>query len=59
MIVMVTLHLRLEVVDCSTCGVTFAVPEDLVAARRKTGNYFHCPNGHSLFFPKPQIKVKP
>jgi DUF438 domain-containing protein len=42
----------LETQVCAECGVTFALPARVVSERRKTGNNFYCPNGHSLFFGK-------
>lgn len=33
--------------DCIVCGVHFALPLVLYETHRKTGGYFHCPNGHS------------
>lgn len=35
---------------CAWCGVLFAAPKHLIAARRKDGETFYCPNGHSLRF---------
>lgn len=60
MILTTTWDLKLETVICASCGVIFAMTEDLVASRRKTGGNFYCPSGHVLNFPKPtQAKVKP
>ena len=42
--------LILETTSCIACGMVFAVPQDWLAARRKDGQGFHCPGGHSLVF---------
>ena len=44
--------LSLEVTSCARCGVEFGLTADYIARRRKDGNGFHCPNGHSLTFGK-------
>jgi hypothetical protein len=41
-------QIKLETVPCCSCGVIFAAPVGLVAARRKDGATIYCPNGHSL-----------
>ena len=40
----------LETHTCGECGVTFAMPELLLNARRKDGQGFYCPNGHCRVF---------
>lgn len=40
----------LEVRVCGECGVLFAMPEVMVAARRRDGEDFYCPNGHCRVF---------
>jgi len=35
----------LVVTSCGKCGVTFGMPEDFVAERRKDHATFYCPNG--------------
>ena len=35
---------------CPECGVLFAIPKNLLEAKRRTGLGFHCPNGHFLSF---------
>lgn len=32
---------------CGKCGVNFWIPDELEAECRKTGQGWHCPNGHS------------
>jgi hypothetical protein len=36
--------------ECCTCGVAFAMPESLMAARRRDGDWFYCPAGHPAHF---------
>lgn len=31
---------------CCSCGVLFAIPSEMDAARQRDGKYFYCPNGH-------------
>lgn len=33
--------------NCGTCGVTWFVPEGFIEGRRRNGQLFYCPNGHS------------
>ena len=42
---------QLETTQCITCGVTFAVPADMMNHARNKGKFqimIHCPNGHSF-----------
>jgi hypothetical protein len=41
----------LETAECCRCGVTFAMPAELVRKRKLDHETFYCPNGHSLHFP--------
>lgn len=43
----------LTVIDCSKCGITFAVPERWRADRRKKHDTFYCPNGDPRYYPPP------
>lgn len=40
----------LNVVDCWSCGIPFAIPQEYQAMRRKDGRVFHCPNGHKCVY---------
>jgi hypothetical protein len=40
-------EIDLEVMDCAACGVVYAVTRDYDARRRKDGQGWSCPNGHS------------
>lgn len=44
--------IELETTDCCSCGVIFAVPKQLLDARRQDRESFFCPNGHPLVFRK-------
>lgn len=41
---------RIETTDCCTCSVVFGMPASLLAARRRDGQWFYCPNGHQQRF---------
>lgn len=37
----------LEAQECVSCGVMFALPQELTVERQGDGQSFYCPNGHS------------
>lgn len=39
--------LELEIVECITCGVIFAIPAQLDKQNQKEHKDFYCPNGHA------------
>jgi hypothetical protein len=42
---------RLESIECVECGVTFAMPADMLDSLRKNGKRnFYCPSGHSMSY---------
>lgn len=43
-------ELTLECVDCCVCGVTFTLPDKMMAQRRKDKELFYCPSGHPQQF---------
>lgn len=47
----------LEPETCCTCGVAFGMPTDLLAARRRDGGWFYCPNGHQQHFTKTEAEL--
>lgn len=49
-------HTDLEVTDCPSCGVDFALPARLLRERREKGGSFWCPNGHSLSFTDTELE---
>jgi predicted RNA-binding Zn-ribbon protein involved in translation (DUF1610 family) len=38
----------LTVTSCGSCGIGFAIPDNLFRARRDDGASFYCPNGHFI-----------
>lgn len=42
--------IKLTALDCATCGVIYAIPDDLEKRARADGSNFYCPNGHSQVF---------
>lgn len=42
--------LHLFVLDCSECGVVYAITKEYEDRRRHDHRGFHCPNGHSQYF---------
>jgi len=43
-------QVNLYVLDCSNCGVIFAITTDYEDRRRNDGKGFHCPNGHTCIW---------
>lgn len=41
---------RFLVTDCASCGVVFAIAENLYDRRRADKGTFYCPNGHTMTF---------
>lgn len=46
-------RLTLFVSDCASCGVIFAITDEMAARRRDDHRTFYCPNGHTLSFSGP------
>lgn len=36
--------------QCGECGIRFAAPEFFMAEKKKTGQVWYCPNGHSRVY---------
>jgi len=36
--------------DCCSCGISFGITKSFYSSRRKTGQNFYCPNGHSMVY---------
>jgi uncharacterized Zn finger protein (UPF0148 family) len=45
----------LEIILCTSCGITFAAPDFFLEARRKTGDLFYCPNGHGRVYRESEL----
>jgi len=37
--------------NCHSCGISYAMPADFEARRRKDHKTFYCPSGHPAYFP--------
>lgn len=55
MSIIVTTEVVLETTTCMTCGVTYAMPTDLMDFHRKHGNTHYCPVGHGQSFIDPEV----
>lgn len=44
------IYISMETIVCSSCGVTFMIPEVKHSKLIETKDSFYCPNGHSLHF---------
>lgn len=42
----------LEVHECVTCGINYAIPAKFVKSREEDHGTFYCPNGHKMYFPQ-------
>lgn len=42
--------IRLETHVCGGCGITYAVPEEWMATKRREAGEIHCPNGCNRVF---------
>lgn len=36
--------------NCVVCGICFAVPQEFQDSRRRDGETFYCPNGHTMSY---------
>ncbi|MCK5019821.1 MAG: hypothetical protein KAS32_22370 [Candidatus Peribacteraceae bacterium] len=48
----------LEEVTCSKCGVVFGLTQSHISQLRESHDTFHCPNGHSRYYPGESEKEK-
>lgn len=46
----ITQFVTITTTDCPSCGVLFGMPDWMLARRRKDGESFYCPSGHSMSF---------
>jgi hypothetical protein len=44
--------IRFEVIECITCGVMFGMSPTLQQQKRKSKDWFYCPNGHPQAYTK-------
>lgn len=54
----VDMTIALEVHDCPTCGVIYALPESYAKNRRQDGASWQCPNGHGVSYHGDYDKLK-
>ncbi len=40
----------LDAETCCSCGVVFGMDRDMIARRRRDGEWFYCPNGHKQHY---------
>lgn len=43
--------ISLTLMTCPTCGIQYAIPEDLRVKRARDHANWYCPNGHRLHYP--------
>jgi hypothetical protein len=43
--------LEMETMECCVCGVTFAMPKEMMDKYTENHKSFYCPSGHSQYFP--------
>lgn len=43
---------------CNQCIIKFAISKEAEQAWRKSGQWFHCPNGHQMRWTKPDPEVE-
>lgn len=50
---------KLETINCATCGVMFAIPNDFLERRRADGKQFYCPSGHvNVYYETEVMRLK-
>lgn len=49
-------YTTLERVSCPSCGIPFAIPEQMRKNKREDGGDYYCPNGHILTFGDTELK---
>jgi Zn finger protein HypA/HybF involved in hydrogenase expression len=55
----IEIAIELTTLDCAHCGIVFGISTQLEKRRRKDGEAFYCPNGHSnVFTPSELEKAK-
>lgn len=56
-VVTLTEPVTFEREDCCSCGVTFFIPADLRARRKKDASSFYCPNGHGQSYSRSEADM--
>ena len=52
----ITHTLQLTTLDCSVCGIIFAIPTDLYNKYLERGGSWYCPNGHGQQFIQTEVQ---
>ncbi len=47
---------ELQIMECGTCGVAFAIPQTMYDTCEREGGYWCCPLGHSRGYHKKDLK---
>jgi hypothetical protein len=47
---------RLEVIDCGSCHIRFAIPEGMADKVQADGEWFYCPNGDRIHYHETEVK---
>lgn len=50
MAIILTRQTSVEFIHCASCGVLFGLTTDMLKRRRKDGENFYCPAGHTNFY---------
>ncbi len=45
----------LDVEECGTCGIVYAMTQDFMAARQRDGAWWCCPNGHRWEYTETEV----
>lgn len=52
----ITQEIKLEILNCCTCGIVFAMPDTMVRRMEDTGGLFYCSNGHPQRFTTSEVQ---
>ena len=53
----ISTSVKLVTEECCTCGILFAMPQEVNERLRTKGGTFYCPNGHPQVYTEPDIEV--
>lgn len=51
-----SVRVSLRVMDCWSCGIVYALPEDFSARRLEDGAIWYCPNGHPSVYADSEVE---
>ena len=52
----ITQEIKLEILNCCTCDIVFAMPDTMVRRMEDTGGLFYCSNGHPQRFTTSEVQ---